>query len=43
MICDIFITSDMLEPNSCPGNSRETRLLSMSAMSSVVVDPMGLT
>lgn len=43
MILDILVISEKEEPNNSPGRSRETRVLSMSAMSSVVVDPTGLT
>jgi hypothetical protein len=43
MILDILVTSEKEEPKNSPGMSRETRVLSMSAMSSVVVDPTGLT
>lgn len=43
MICDILVIRENEEPNNSPGRSRETRVLSMSAMSSVVVDPAGLT
>jgi hypothetical protein len=43
MICDILVTSVKEEPNSRLGTSRETRSLSKITMSSVVVDPIGLT
>jgi hypothetical protein len=42
MISDILVASVKEEPISWLGKSRETRLLPMSAMSSVVVEPMGL-
>lgn len=43
MILDILVISENEEPKNSPGMSRETRVLSMSAMSSVVDAPTGLT
>jgi len=43
MMLDILVINVKAVPKISPGTSRDTRLLSISAMSSVVVDPTGLT